>query len=261
MMNKFFIFITFYLFITINLLSDEYINIYVYNINLHTLKHHQLSILKKYYNDFYLHNKNYHNKSKENSIFIIQPYTSSEENIKLKQYNFYQYILTNLKFDYIHFLDFEIDTINKQSNSKYEKHLKKNINKILCFNCYEKNSYLYQKFLFIMHQNLKIGLLFFKDCNFSTNELEKLLYLHEDTNLWILSFAKEKCLKENYLNIFIKHKTTIMLFNTEENKFYKYDKHIFNCSLKNIICYVKIKFREDSLINLKNQFIKIYNYE
>ncbi len=253
---------TFYLLVVINIFSDEFIHIYVYNLNLETLKHHQIAILKKYYNQFYLHHKNYHNRSKDSSIFIIQPYVLSNENIKLKQYNFYQYILTNLKFDYMHFLDFEINSILKQQSiSQYETLLKKNISKILCFNCYEKNSYLYQKFLFYTYQNLKIGLLFFKNCNFSINELEKILFLYQDTNVWILSFAKDKCLIDNFIKIFYKYKSTFLLFNTGKNKFYKYEQHVFNCTLENIICHIKIKYRENSLLNLENQFVKIYNYE
>ncbi len=261
MPKKYFYFLILHIFIVFKAQSDDFINIYVLNINLKTLKHHQISILKKYYNEFYLYHKNYHSRSKEESIFIVQPLNPMEKNTKLKELNFYQYLLTNLIFDYVHFFDLDINFDIKNSSSKYTEYLKKNINKILCFNCFEKYSYLYQKFIFRSYNNLKIGFILFKNCNFSIKELEKLLYLYEDTNLWILSFAKEQCLKENYINILNKFNSVFLIFNSGKNRFYKYNKHIYNCFFDNVICYVKIKFREGNFINLENQFIKIYNYE
>lgn len=241
-----------------NLYSDHIINIYVYNIHLNSIKHYELPITKKYYNQFYSHYYDYNSRSKQMSIFIIQPHYTSEEHIKLKLSNFYHYFLTNLNFDFMHFLDIHKFNTNIQTSLNKERNITK---KILCFNCSESDSYLYEKFIFNMFQQIKVGYLFFKDCHVSIKELQKLFSLYEDTNLWILSFATEKCPIKNSIDIFNHHKKTILIFNPGKNNFYKYDKHIFRCELENTICHVKIKFRESNFIHLENQFIKLYSYE
>jgi hypothetical protein len=220
--------------------SDDFIHIYYYPLKYDSNK---IDTIKKYYNIFYEHEKSIHTKSKEQSIFILNYLPKEEEPI-----DNYLYILKNFYYDFINYFDQE------------EESLKEFKEKLYCFNCLEKNSYIYNKFKPIFLNNIKMMTLFFKNCKIIEEELKKFLYLNEDTNLWIFAFPEDNC-ELNILKEFYKEKNIFIILTMKENQeFYKQGKNIFFCKVYNDICYIKIKFREGELLNLHQFFIKIDQY-
>ena len=219
--------------------ADEFIHIYFYSLKYDSNK---IDIVKKYYNTFYKHEKDIHSKSKEHSIFILNYYPIEKESIN------FLYILKNFYYDYINYFDQEDDSLKEYKEKLY------------CFNCSEKNSYIYNKFKPIFLNNIKTMFLYFKNCKINEEELKKFLYLNEDTNLWIFAFSEDNC-ELNILKKFYKEKNIFILLTMKENQeFYKDGKNIFFCKAYDDICYIKIKFREGELLNLYQFFIKIDKY-
>jgi hypothetical protein len=223
--------------------ADDFISIYFYPVD-----NNDVAITSKLYSIFYEDQHYYHSRSKEKALFLIEYFdtTNSFENSNK--------ILENYQFDYINFID-SIDYTNEN-----EEILKKFKEKFLCFNCLEKYAYLFNKYKTINFNNIKIILTYFKNCNFNEEEIKKLLYLNEDTNLWIFAF-RDSCNIDFINNYYNEKNIFIIFYKNIKNHFYKKNINIYICNSFEDICKIKIKFREGTILNLENNFINLYKYE
>ncbi|GIX42063.1 MAG: hypothetical protein KatS3mg129_1796 [Leptospiraceae bacterium] len=241
--KKFIIYFIYLLICSQSINANDFIHIYFFN----PQKNH-LNYLEKYYNELYKNKKFIHNKSKEYSIFFINFFPKKENNNKD-----YFYILDKFYFDYINFIDKSFTDEEKNLIKKYKE-------KLLCFNCSEKNSFLYHKYIFVYFKQIKIGIIQYKNCKIDYETLKKILYLHEDTNLWIFALNNNECDLEIFKNFYNDKNIFIIFIKNNHNEFYKKYKNIYYCHIFNEICYIRLKFREGEILNLKNHFVNIENF-
>ncbi|MCS7205385.1 MAG: hypothetical protein NZ853_06790 [Leptospiraceae bacterium] len=231
-------FVVFFLSFALN--ADTFVNLYFLNSN-----YFQKESNIDFFNKFYKNKKELHARGKEFSLFFLD--FTINNNPSLYKEKEYYHILSNVLFDFGNFI--EQEQIIKENESE----LKKYKDKLICFNCSERFSYLYSKFKFLNFQNIKIGILHFRDCRQNEKELEKFLNMHKDTNLWIIS-SKEECSELNIFMEWIDEAVVIFFMSEKKESFYK-QKKIFYCYSLDKICFLTLKLREGLLLNIESNFL------
>ncbi|MFN3604441.1 MAG: hypothetical protein ACK4UJ_07005 [Leptonema sp. (in: bacteria)] len=253
--------------IFISIVYSKEVNLYYYNfpfLNIEEIG--SPLILKKnrdYYNRFYKISKS-ESKDEMYLFFIDFPYKKilllDKEKKYLKEYyNFYLDVLSQYSFDGIPFFAVESEFLNQEILPIIEK-IKPFKEKIICFDCLESFGYLYKIYTSVFYKNIKITSLFFKNCPILDDKLKKLWYLEEDSNLWNF-FLEENCVNYDFLEKLKREKSkNFFIFMIGKNEFYKIKKNsdIYICKTEpDYFCKISIRFRENTILSVEQNFIRL----
>lgn len=250
----------------IPLFADIKIHLYYYNFPSLTIEEIQQPLIRKKYRDYFLHFYEIHKfYSKEEISFFYIGFPNEISDLRAQNFlkesiQFYLYVLKNYQFDGISFFSIQPEVLNQEIYAIIDQ-IKPYREKIICFDCLEGFSYLYQRNLTNSFQKIKIMNIFFKNCEIYDETLKKLLYLHEDTNLWNL-YINNHCLKNEVIeHLKRENKKTFFLFLGGKNEFYKINKNsnIYICHTEsNFFCKITLHFREKNIISVAQNFIELF---